>query len=159
VKICDNFSSFAKFSDLLARYMNGVLTSKGSDEKLQRKLTEIVRILMIYYFALLVSFHHCEKYLSYPVQLKLLPFIREKDLIEKHVKHGLGKRLLWSTSTSHELENFLISSLTEPLGRDYTRKLSQMFQVSTKRYLAFGSFNCLISLACHSRTRCICQNH
>jgi hypothetical protein len=83
-----------------------------------------------------------EEKLSY--MILLFKFVDDKDIFQKHYTRSLAKRLVFSSSVSDELEQFMISRLKETCGAEYTNKLQRMMtdiQVSSTMNQQFADFN------------------
>ncbi|CDS08016.1 hypothetical protein LRAMOSA01965 [Lichtheimia ramosa] len=57
----------------------------------------------------------------------LFKYVEEKDIFQKFYSRMLAKRLIYSTSSSEELEMNMINKLKEICGVEYTSKLNKMF--------------------------------
>ncbi|KAI7880942.1 Cullin-domain-containing protein, partial [Lichtheimia hyalospora FSU 10163] len=57
----------------------------------------------------------------------LFKYVEDKDIFQKFYSRMLAKRLIYSTSSSEELEMNMINKLKEICGVEYTSKLNKMF--------------------------------
>ncbi|KAI9261530.1 Cullin [Phascolomyces articulosus] len=59
--------------------------------------------------------------------ITLFKYVEDKDVFQKFYSRMLAKRLIYSTSSSEELEMNMINRLKEICGVEYTSKLNKMF--------------------------------
>ncbi|KAI8137354.1 Cullin [Fennellomyces sp. T-0311] len=59
--------------------------------------------------------------------IALFKYVEDKDIFQKFYSRMLAKRLIYSTSSSEELEMNMINRLKEICGVEYTSKLNKMF--------------------------------
>jgi hypothetical protein len=74
----------------------------------------------------------------------LFKFVDDKDVFQKHYTRSMAKRLVFSSSVSDEIEQFMIARLKETCGAEYTNKLQRMMtdiQVSSTINQQFAEFN------------------
>ncbi|KAL1931391.1 hypothetical protein VTP01DRAFT_9533 [Rhizomucor pusillus] len=59
--------------------------------------------------------------------ITLFKYVDDKDIFQKFYSRMLAKRLIYSTSSSEEMESNMINRLKEICGVEYTSKLNKMF--------------------------------
>ncbi|KAI9476498.1 MAG: Cullin [Benjaminiella poitrasii] len=75
--------------------------------------------------------------------ITLFNYVEDKDIFQKFYSRMLAKRLIYSTSSSEELEMNMINRLKEICGVEYTSKLNKMFtdmSLSNELNIKYNSF-------------------